>query len=85
MFRVNFAAEFLHVCRRNDPKINDCIKESVEHLRPYLKSGVPEYAIPSLEPLLLKELVAAEGGGIKMYAKDVHAYGASDFSVTKMK
>ncbi|XP_011309503.1 protein takeout [Fopius arisanus] len=76
--------EFLHVCKRNDPNINDCIKNSVEHLRPYLLKGVPEYQIPSIEPLLLKEIVAAEGGGLKLSARDVNAYGASDFSVTKM-
>ncbi|XP_015109264.1 protein takeout [Diachasma alloeum] len=76
--------EFLHVCKRNDPNINECIKASVEHLRPYLVKGVPEYQIPSIEPLLLKEIVAAEGGGLKLSAKDVNAYGASDFSVTKM-
>ena len=55
--------------------------DSVEHLRPSLVKGVPEYHIPTLEPLLLKELVAAETGGIKITARNVHAYGASDFIV----
>lgn len=59
--------------------------DSVEYLRPYLVKGVPEYNIPSLEPLLLKELVAAEGTGIRISARDVHAYGASDFTVRRLK
>ena len=81
-----FLAEFLHVCKRNDPDIEACIKKSVEDLRPKLMTGAPQYNIPSLEPLLLKELVAAEGtGGLKITARDVKAYGASDFVVQKLR
>lgn len=77
--------DFIHVCKRNDPNVEACIMESVQFLKPYLTRGVPEYSIPSLEPLLLKELVAAEGTGIRVTAKDVYVYGASDFTVTKIK
>lgn len=76
----------MHVCSRNDPNIDSCIKESVEHLKPYLVKGVPEFNIPSLEPLILDEVVATEGtAGIKLTARDVHAYGASNFIVLKIK
>ncbi|XP_012275264.1 circadian clock-controlled protein [Orussus abietinus] len=77
--------DFIHVCKRSDPNIEACITESVEKLRPYLKTGVPEYNIPSLEPLLLNELVASEGSGLRITAKNVHAYGASDFIVRRLK
>ncbi|XP_058803118.1 circadian clock-controlled protein daywake [Phymastichus coffea] len=78
--------DFIHVCRRNEPDIEACIRRSVEDLRPQLMSGVPEYNIPSLEPLLLKELVAAEGtGGLKITARDVSAFGASNFIVQKLR
>lgn len=77
--------EFIHVCKRNDPNVDNCIKESVESLKPYLTTGVPEYKIPSLEPLLLKELIATEGTGIRVTARDVFVYGASNFMVTKMQ
>ncbi|KAK0082829.1 hypothetical protein PV325_009774 [Microctonus aethiopoides] len=77
--------EFLHVCNRNDPNINTCISESVMHIRPYLVEGVPDYNIPSLEPLLLKELVASESqNGIRISGNNVKAYGASDFTVGRM-
>jgi hypothetical protein len=78
--------DFIHVCKRNDPNIEACIKKSVEDIRPKLMTGAPEYNIPSLEPLRLKELVAAEGsGGLKITVKDVSAYGASDFVVQKLR
>nr|KAF7409176.1 hypothetical protein H0235_014028 [Vespula pensylvanica] len=77
--------DFLHVCKRNDPNIVNCITESVEYLKPYLQKGVPEYNIPSLEPLLLKQLIASEKSGLRINAKNVEAYGASDFTITNLK
>ncbi|XP_008551166.1 circadian clock-controlled protein daywake [Microplitis demolitor] len=76
--------EFLRVCNRNDPNMNACIKDSAEHLKPYLITGVPEYKIPSLEPLLLNDLVAAEGHGIRITGKDVKAYGAGNYFVKEI-
>ncbi|XP_015173973.1 PREDICTED: circadian clock-controlled protein-like [Polistes dominula] len=77
--------DFIHVCKRNDPNIVPCVTESVESLKPYLQKGVPEYNIPSLEPLLLKNLIATERAGLRISAKDVEAYGASDFTITDLK
>lgn len=78
--------DFLQVCKRKDPQIEECIKNSVENLRPQLMTGVPEYNIPSLEPLLLKELVAAENSnGLRITAKEVKAYGASNFLIQKIR
>ncbi|KAF7386007.1 hypothetical protein HZH66_011849 [Vespula vulgaris] len=77
--------DFLHVCKRSDPNIVNCITESVEYLKPYLQKGVPEYNIPSLEPLLLKQLIASEKSGLRINAKNVEAYGASDFTITNLK
>nr|XP_033333424.1 circadian clock-controlled protein [Megalopta genalis] len=77
--------EFLHVCKRSDPKLSDCIKASVENVKPYLVHGVPEYKLPSLEPLVLKELVSASGNNINLKLRNVNVYGASNFTVTKMR
>lgn len=59
--------------------------QSVEHLKPYLRDGVPKYNIPSLEPLHLNEVVATEGTGIKITVRDVDAHGASNFVVRRLK
>lgn len=29
----------LRTCHRSDPNLNDCIKEAIEDLRPYLANG----------------------------------------------
>lgn len=50
----------------------------------YLFSGVPEYSIPSIEPLHLEDLTT-ETIGINFTATDVKAYGTSEFFVRKVK
>ncbi|XP_043274348.1 protein takeout [Venturia canescens] len=77
--------EFIKVCNRNDPELDACITGSVDHLRPYLVEGVPEYNLPSLEPLVLEHLVVSEGQGIKLTATEIKAYGASNFIVKKVE
>ncbi|XP_051167809.1 protein takeout-like [Leptopilina boulardi] len=77
--------EFLNICKRNDPNLELCVRKSVEALRPYLKTGVPDHNIPSLEPLLLKELTASQGTGMKISVKNVKVFGASSFKIKKLK
>ncbi|XP_031842194.1 circadian clock-controlled protein daywake [Nomia melanderi] len=77
--------DFIHVCKKNEPNLGDCIKASVENVKPYLIAGLPEYNIPSLEPLLLNELVAAPGNTIKLKLRNLIVHGASNFTVTKIK
>ncbi|XP_076238609.1 circadian clock-controlled protein daywake [Calliopsis andreniformis] len=77
--------DFIQVCKRNDPNLSQCIKNSVENFRPHLVAGVPDYNIPSLEPLMLKELVSTSGGNIKLKLKNVLVHGASNFTVQRLK
>lgn len=76
--------DYLHVCHRNDPNLEQCIRKSVEELRPYLRVGIPEMQVPPIEPLFIKELVAAEGSGIKVVTEDLKVYGCSNFTVLKL-
>ncbi|KYN26921.1 Circadian clock-controlled protein [Trachymyrmex cornetzi] len=79
------AAEFLHVCQTQDPHYETCVTESIEYLKPYLKTGVPEYNIPSLEPLILKKLEFLPSSSLRLEATDVEAKGASNFVLKKVK
>lgn len=40
-FLLFVAAEYIIQCRRSDPKLLDCLKGSLHHLRPYLAQGIP--------------------------------------------
>ncbi|XP_017780986.1 PREDICTED: protein takeout-like [Nicrophorus vespilloides] len=79
---------FLHICHRSDPHLNDCIKKSVEKLRPLLSKGIPEFGIPSCEPLRIPEVVIDQGAGpvsVKSIYKDIKVYGPSDFTLKHVK
>lgn len=56
---VLLAADFLKVCKKSDPKINECVYNSVNNLKPYLVTGIPSLDIPSLEPIDLGDLIVA--------------------------
>lgn len=60
---------------------------SVEFLKPYLSSGIPEMDIPSIEPLILGDLLVSESSasnGLRITAKDIKAYGPSNFKVRNL-
>ncbi|XP_025834597.1 protein takeout isoform X2 [Agrilus planipennis] len=75
LFSVVFAKQdippFLHVCHRQDPELNQC----------FIAAGVPEYNIPSLEPLIMDQLISEDLSGIHIEAKDVKAWGCSKYFV----
>jgi hypothetical protein len=84
----DFSASFIKVCRRSDPHLNDCIKNSVEHLRPLLAKGIPEFDIPSCEPLCIPEVVIDQGSGavaVRSTYRNVKVYGPSKFILRHVK
>ncbi|KAJ9577484.1 hypothetical protein L9F63_005985 [Diploptera punctata] len=76
---------YIHVCKRSDPQLENCIINSIESLRPYLLKGIPELQVPPIEPLRLPEVVVAQGGGIKAVGKDVDVGGPGSFIIKKLK
>lgn len=82
---ITFAAEFLHVCQVHQPQYETCITNSINDLKPYLKVGVPEYNIPSLEPLKLRKLSVSPSNALKIIGNDIKVYGASNFDIAKVK
>ncbi|KAF5296798.1 hypothetical protein FQA39_LY12316 [Lamprigera yunnana] len=76
---------FLHVCNKSDPNLAECVTTAIEELRPYLVKGVPEFNIPSIEPLFMNELISEESGDLRIIANNVKTYGCSDFFVRGMK
>jgi len=75
---------YLHVCKRTDPDLNQCVKNSVEDLRQQLKDGIPELKVPPIEPLYIEELVATEGSGLQVVTRDLKVYGGSNFTIKSL-
>lgn len=83
-----FSASFIKICHRSDPNFSDCLKESVNSLKPMLKKGIPELDIPSCEPLFIPELIVDQGTGavnIKSKYRDIQVYGPSNFVLKSVK
>ena len=77
-------AEFLHVCHKSDPNLTQCVANSINTLKPYLKTGIPEYDIISLEPLELGDLIVSgskTGQGLSISAKDVLVHGSGNWNL----
>lgn len=77
-------ADFLHICHQSDPKLAQCVTDSILFLKPYLKTGIPEYDIISLEPLELGDLLVSgskTGQGLYISAKDILVHGSGNFNV----
>lgn len=53
-FKFRFSAPYIKQCRSADPALVDCIKDSLHHLRPWLKTGIPEIQVRKLIATLNK-------------------------------
>ena len=81
-------ATFLRICHRSDPYLNDCIKRSVESLRPYLKTGIPALNIPPCEPLNVPEIELSQAAGpvtIRSAYSNIRVWGGTDFILKSVK
>ncbi|CAH0393348.1 unnamed protein product [Bemisia tabaci] len=78
----------LKVCHKSDPKVNECVKQSIEQLRPYLVQGIPELSIPPCEPLFIPEVVMNQGKGsvaVQSTYSNIKIYGPSQFVLKSVK
>ena len=72
---------FLKICRRSDPHLNDCIKQSINSLKPYLGNGIPSLRIPPCEPFHLSQIEINQASGpIYVHAKynNVSIFGGTN-------
>ncbi|XP_025834600.1 uncharacterized protein LOC108734160 isoform X2 [Agrilus planipennis] len=79
---------YVKQCHEADPKLMECFISALHHLRPYLATGITEIELPSVEPFRMDELsLSLTGGpsGFKVTLADIDIYGASNFTVTKIR
>lgn len=79
---------YIHPCRRNDPEINKCIRNSLNFVKPYVARGLPELKTPPLEPLRIEELAMENNAGavrIKALFTDIVALGAGNYTIKEVR
>ncbi|XP_037036850.1 uncharacterized protein LOC119074672 [Bradysia coprophila] len=80
--------EYIKQCRQSDPRLIECLKNSLHHLKPYLAQGIPEIEMPSVEPFLMDSLSLQLTGGPQGYRvtlKNMEIFGASNYTVNSVK
>ncbi|KAL1490572.1 hypothetical protein ABEB36_013242 [Hypothenemus hampei] len=79
---------FLKICAKSDPNIKQCLIDSVESLRPLMAEGIPEFGIPSCEPLIIPEVIIDQGHGpvaVKSTYREIQVFGPTNFNIKNMK
>ncbi|XP_014245486.1 protein takeout-like [Cimex lectularius] len=84
----NKIPSYIKICSRSDPYLNECVKSSVEAIKPYLGEGIPELMIPKCNPLKLEDDINVElftePNFIRVTYSDVQIMGATDFKLTSV-
>ncbi len=75
------------MCSRNNPKLSQCIIDSVKRLQPSLGSGklADDFIVPGLEPLKVDSIKIERGKEFKANFGDLLVTGPSNFTIDKMK
>ncbi|XP_062549035.1 protein takeout-like [Armigeres subalbatus] len=77
----------IKVCSRNDPKIDQCIIDEVDHIRSNLANGDfgKEFDIPKLEPLYIEHLKMQRGQDFNAVFNKLNVYGCSAFKIDRLQ
>lgn len=75
------------MCQRSNPDLAQCVKQSIELIRPKLGSGDlgNGFVINSLEPIELDDIIINRGDGLFMHLSNLRATGASKFQIQKLR
>ncbi|XP_066598656.1 protein takeout-like [Prorops nasuta] len=79
---------FLQICYRDDPNLNECVKDSVNALKPYLKDGIPALHIPPCEPLNIPKIDISQAAGpvsVSSTYTNIKVSGGTDFILKTVK
>lgn len=83
-----YAAKYILPCSRSDPQINQCVKKSFNHLKPFLGKGLPEINVPALEPLVVEQMnMDNDAGAVRIKARfsEISAKGASNYTIREVR
>ncbi|KAF5277752.1 hypothetical protein FQR65_LT03732 [Abscondita terminalis] len=76
---------YFHLCKKSDPNLNECIRNSALFLRPYVTKGIPEMKLIPIDPLHIPYLSAHIGQAsaiAKLELVNTTVYGLSGYDST---
>ncbi|XP_075236270.1 protein takeout-like [Lycorma delicatula] len=81
-------SDVINVCHTSDPGYNQCVKKMLHSLKPYLIKGVPKLKIPSVEPMIVPQILIQQGSGpVSIDSKFTNQkfHGITNYTVTSLK
>jgi len=81
-----FMPPYFKVCKRNDPKLDECILEYGKVILPKIAyTGIPEYGMGPLDPLYLGKIDILKGSSLGIVLKDTRAHGLGAANLISIK
>ncbi|KDR22094.1 protein takeout-like [Zootermopsis nevadensis] len=84
----NPASAYFKICHRSNPDLSNCVRNTIEDLRPKLIKGIPDLEIVSLDPLNIPRLEFNDGNGnfrFKQILTNVTIHGLGNFQLKDIK
>lgn len=72
---------YIHVCGAKNPKLDDCVINSVISLRDKLRVGIPELDIPPVEPLKIERIQLTDMPDFKTYGTNMELRGLLTYHI----
>ncbi|KAJ8939705.1 hypothetical protein NQ318_009805 [Aromia moschata] len=76
---------YLKPCSLSDPKFEQCCLEHGREAIPHLLNGDKKYNIPKLVPLIVPSVTVDAGEHLKVYLKNIKAYGLDKTDLQQVK
>ncbi|XP_011192233.2 protein takeout [Zeugodacus cucurbitae] len=78
---------FVKICRRSDPNLDMCARNSLLAMKDLLHYGIPELFIPPITPLVVPEIkMDQDSGAIYLHStfKNITVNGLGDFTLNEL-
>ena len=76
---------YIQVCGARNPKLNECILNSVAALGDKLRNGIPELDVPSSNPLMIDKVVLMDTPNFKAIGTDIKVYWPAKYRVNMLR
>ncbi|XP_071555957.1 uncharacterized protein [Temnothorax nylanderi] len=75
---------YIRVCGRKDANYDQCIMENLNSMSEKLCTGMPEFNIPSVEPVVIEKIVIYDTDNLKLSLRDSNISGICDYVVNSI-
>ncbi|XP_017777245.1 PREDICTED: uncharacterized protein LOC108563157 [Nicrophorus vespilloides] len=85
--QIRFSDHFAN-CHRSDPRFDSCLRDAINSVRPYFKTGLPQYGVRPFDPFHADEVVQTRGGpgfNYKLTLRNVTEAGWTSSQIMRFK